>query len=114
MDSADPNLPIIIGAALFLLGLVLGWTFAQGGKHRREPDRKDADLFHAAFDFGALRDKADKIIEIANEISQEARRGQKNTGATLAGSAAAKLRQNSKAPRGASSREGPQKGRADE
>jgi hypothetical protein len=84
MDSSDPALPIVLGGALFLLGIILGWMMARGQRYK-EPDRTAAHVVNAAFDFGKLMEKAQHIARVASEIAEDARTAQKSTGVSVLG-----------------------------
>ncbi len=66
-------------AMMLVGGLIIGWIVGDfRGRKKVRPDL-DWNTFvrdNAGYDFGVVRNKADQIAQLANEIARGARRGQ--------------------------------------
>ncbi len=79
MENIDSLLAEFFPAMLFVGGLIIGWIIGNSwGRKRARPDL-DWNTFvreNAGYDFGVVRNKADQIAQLANEIARGAGHGQ--------------------------------------
>ena len=79
MGIPDDTVLIIAASVLFLGGLIIGWLVGNArGRKRAKPDLNWHDFVreNAGYDFSVVRNKADQIVRLANEIGVGAQRGE--------------------------------------